>query len=214
MNTKILLCCLSLLFFALPGNAQDKGKFSYSGFSGGMMLHAGYLYGGNIAIFDDSSNMLSCQNVEGLATGVGGAGKIHLGRHLRLGAEGYVSNLKYGKYKSSATIGWGGILADCMWNVGRFNPFVGATLGGGSFKNITLTSDTPLDCEVEGPSSFRKYAFMTAVPFAGLEFMLSDKIALVFKTDWMFNISSRHTDFASGPRFYFGFSFYRLKTED
>jgi opacity protein-like surface antigen len=139
--------------------------------------------------------------------------RVHLGKHLRVGTEGYVSTLNYGGKgnDSHARIGWGGLLADCMWQLGRWAPYVGGTIGGGGMKNLTLRNPTPLDNEVESDASFRRYSFMLVAPFAGVEFALTDKIRLNLKVDWLVNLTNRQPDFPTGPRVYLGFSFYRLK---
>lgn len=175
------------------------------------MLHAGYLYGGTATITDGAGTLLHSGRIGGLATGIGGAARVHLGKHLRVGCEGYVTTLGYGDNDSYASIGWGGVLADCLWRLGRFSPFAGATFGGGSYKNLTLTTPTPVDNIAEGPASFRKYGFLTVVPFAGVEFAMTGKIHIALKADWMVNLTNRQSDFVSGPRIYIGFAFYRLK---
>ncbi len=208
----LALLTLHSSLFTPPAAAQSQGgKFAYAGFSGGMMVHTGYLYGGNITLVDDTGTGLYSRELKGAPTGIGGAARIHFGKHLRVGTEGYVSTLKYGGNESHARIGWGGLLADCIWQLGRWAPYIGGTVGGGSFKNLTLESSTPLDYEVEGNASFRKYSFMVVAPFAGVEYALTDKIRLNLKVDWMVNLTNRQRDFATGPRIYLGFSFYRLK---
>lgn len=209
---KVTFHILTVLF-VLSGvslSAQEsKGRLAYSGFSGGMMVHTGYLYGGNITLTDGLTEYP--QKLSGVPTGIGGAARVHFGRHLRVGCEGYVTTLQYGQYDSYATIGWGGVLADCIWRFGRWAPYAGASFGGGSFKNLTLTAPTPLDNRTEERSSFRKYSFVTLVPFAGVEFTMTDKIRLAVKVDWMLNLSNPQPDFVSGPRIYLGFAFYRTK---
>lgn len=187
------------------------GKFAYRGFSGGMMVHAGYIGGGNFTLRDASGAVLAEKKLHGFPTGIGGAIKIHLGDHLRVGSEGYVSTLHYGRFDSYSSVGWGGILADWLWRLGRFAPFAGAGFGGGSFKHLALTTDTPVDEIAEGPASFRKYGFLTVVPFAGVEYALTSKIHLTVKADYMINVSNRLPDFSEGPRLFIGFAFYRLK---
>lgn len=208
-----LLVVLTILTLAapnaVPAQQKNKGKFAYSGFSGGMMVHTGYLFGGDITLTDGLGNYR--QKLSGAPTGIGGAARVHLGKHLRVGGEGYVTTLKYGKHDSYATIGWGGVLADCIWRFGRWAPYVGTSFGGGSMKNLTLTSPTPLDDRMEERSSFRKFGFLTLVPFAGVEFTMTDKIRLSMKADWMCNLTNRQPDFVTGPRIYIGFAFYRTK---
>lgn len=197
------------LFWAAQAGAQDKGRFAYSGFSGGMMVHTGYLHGGDITLTDGSADYR--HKLSGWATGIGGAVRVHFGKHFRTGFEGYVTTLRYGPYDSYATIGWGGVLADCIWRFGRWAAFAGGTFGGGKFRNLTLTSLTPPDNIMEERSSFRQYGFLTLVPFAGAEFAMTDKIRVALKADRMFNLTNPQPDFVSGPRIYIGFAFYRQK---
>jgi hypothetical protein len=180
-----------------------------------MMVHTGWIGGGQITLSDGAAIWHS--HLSGAPTGIGGVARIHLGRHLRVGSEGYVSTLHYGggrggeRNQSHARIGWGGVLADWLWRHGDWAPYVGVTVGGGGYRNLTLTTPTPLDNQIEGPTSFRHYSFMMAAPFAGLEYTLTERVRLNAKADWMFNLTNRQPDFATGIRLYFGFSFYRLK---
>lgn len=182
----------------------------YSGFSGGMLFHTGYVWGGT-ADLTSGGLPVGSQRMEGMPTGLGGGARLHFGKHLRIGGEGHLSTLNYGDYASHIRIGWGGILADCIWQKRKFSPFAGVTFGGGSAKNLTLTSKTPLDFEVEPNASYRKYSFLCIVPFAGVEYAATDKVRIMLKADYMLNLTNRQPDFVSGPRIYIGFSFYRTK---
>jgi hypothetical protein len=203
-----------LLLFATPVLGQ---QIKYTGFSGGMMVHTGYIGGGQITITDGTNSWHN--NLSGVPTGIGGVARIHLGDHLRVGSEGYVSTLHYGgghganRNQSHARIGWGGVLADWLWRIGKWAPYVGATIGGGGFRNLTLTAPTPLDNTAESAASYRQYSFMVAAPFTGVEYTLTERVRLNLKADWLLNLSNRHEDYATGIRLYFGFSFYRLKSE-
>ena len=193
-----------LLLCSIFATAQEKkGKMAYSGFSGGMMLHSGYVESKNFTFANNGKTL----KLKGLAFGIGGQARVYFGEHLRVGVEGYVTDHQYAN-KSYASIGWGGVLADCAWKIGKFVPFVGGTLGGGSQKNITNFSEPKNDYVID-ETSFRKYSFMCAVPFAGFEYAFSKKLHLMFKIDYIFNISNRQDDFVTGPRFYLGFSFCR-----
>ncbi len=187
-----------------------------------MMVHTGWLGGGQITLTDGVNTFHS--RLSGPPTGIGGQVRLHFGRHLRLGSEGYVSTLRYGsghgagrhgagRNQSHARTGWGGVLADVIWSHGRWSPYIGATIGGGAYRNLTLQNPTPLDNITEVNASYRKYGFMIAAPFAGVEYALTDKVRLNAKVDWLFNLTNRREDFATGPRLYFGFSFYRLKED-
>ncbi len=115
-------------FSTLNSQLSTPRRFAYRGFSGGMMVHTGYLGGGET---------FNGQNVRGVPTGIGGVARIHLGDHLRVGSEGYVTTLRYGSGDSHARIGWGGVLADWHWQLGRWAPYAGGTVGaqGGAAKS-------------------------------------------------------------------------------
>ena len=62
--------------------AQAEENKLIKGFSGGMMVHAGYVYGG-----DNPYNL----NISSPTFGIGGCAKLHLTDHFRTGFEGYFS---------------------------------------------------------------------------------------------------------------------------
>ena len=68
-------CALS---WPLGLHAQETARV-YQGFTGGMVLHAGYLSG------IDASAPVTPQ---GLTTGIGGALRVNLGKLLRVGIDG------------------------------------------------------------------------------------------------------------------------------
>ena len=202
----ILLCTLS--FFGFSQNL-----FQYSGFSGGMMVHSGYLQSQEFNITNHSGHSLQNLQAKGVPFGIGGAAKVHLGKYLRVGGEGYVSNLNYGEYNSIFNLSYGGVLVDCIWQNKRFSPYVGVLFGGGSTQNTTLFASTPDDFIAEGNVSYRKNSFLALTPFVGVEYALNDKIRLTLKADYLVNLNSAPNDFASGVRVFIGFMFYRLKSE-
>ncbi len=218
MRIKVVIAVLTLftLHSSLFTSVASAQGLRYTGFSGGMMVHTGYIGGGTLTLTNGAGETFHSR-LSGAPTGIGGAARIHLGSHLRIGSEGYVSTLNYGggrgenKNQSHARIGWGGVLADLIWRRGSWAPYIGATVGGGGFRNLTLQSPTPLDNTTELDASFRKYSFMVAAPFVGIEYTLTDKIRLNMKADWMFNLNNRREDFVTGPRLYIGFAFYRMK---
>lgn len=202
----ILLCTLS--FFGFSQNL-----FQYSGFSGGMMVHSGYLQSKDFTIATNNGQSLQNLQAKGVPFGIGGAAKVHLGKYLRVGGEGYVSNLNYGEYNSIFSLSYGGVLVDCIWQNKRFSPYVGVLFGGGSTQNTTLFASTPDDFIAEENVSYRKNSFLALTPFVGVEYALNDKIRLTFKADYLVNLNSAPNDFASGVRIFVGFMFYRLKSE-
>ena len=100
----------------------------FQGYSGGMMLHAGYLFGKNPSAILPSGENISPQ---GMTMGIGGSLRINLWKHLRVGCEGYVSTMNSGatdmrnvlQSGSYVRVGSGGLLADaCAWR--RYGPLL------------------------------------------------------------------------------------------
>lgn len=161
------------------------------------MIHSGYLSNNN--------------GINGLPAGIGGALKFHFNNHFRIGTEGYSSNLSYNEDGSYWHIGWGGLLMDCIWQTGKFSPYIGTTIGGGGLKNVQVM-DSSTNMTLPN-ASFTKDSFVAIVPYAGIEYTLTESIRVHVKFDYLLNLNRSITDFVSGPRIYFGFAFYRLKSE-
>lgn len=111
-----LLCACSMCAQVSEGIAKNK---VYQGFSGGMMLHTGYLFGQDKNAPVAANGRTS--SPQGALFGIGGALRVHLWKYLRTGFEGFVSTmpsattdchdiLKPGSY---VRVGCGGVLADC-----------------------------------------------------------------------------------------------------
>lgn len=195
---------LAALLLAPMGVLAEGGKgvFAYRGFSGGMMVHSGWVSAGSVAVGEAQP-----QRMSGLPMGIGGALKVRFGDHLRVGTEGYTSALGYGDMGSSLSIGWGGLLVDWCWQWGSFMPYVGATVGGGVVENLTLTSEPQMDFLPEENISYRKYGAALLVPFVGVEYGITERMSLTLKGDYMFSLSPNLSDFPSGVRCYVGFMF-------
>ncbi|MDE6870744.1 MAG: hypothetical protein K2J62_01325 [Bacteroidales bacterium] len=204
-----LLCCCTLWTGARENGQQEKrGAFAYKGFIGGMMIHSGYVYSKNTTYMVAQTQEEYVVRAQGAPAGIGGAIKLMFGDHLRIGGEGYVSNLTYGPYRSHANMGWGGLLADAVWKPGRWSFFAGGLVGGGSAKNITLLAHAGDDFVTEDRSvSYRKYGFMAVAPYVGVEYAISRRINLVLKIDYVMNVSNPQDDFVTGPRVFLGFMF-------
>lgn len=80
-----LLFLLIISPFSL--RAQSTHNEIYRGFSGGMMLHSGALF--NTSSSAHASDRPFCP--QGATFGIGGAARVHLLEHLRIGGEGFVS---------------------------------------------------------------------------------------------------------------------------
>lgn len=187
-------------------NGTDTGKkrMSYMGFLGGMMIHTGYVWSNQFQVTSPAGT--NTMSMSGAPVGVGGSIRFMFGKHLRVGGEGYVSNLTYGEHRSHAKTGWGGLLADCAWDFKGWRFFIGGTVGGGSQTNTTLLAPIDDDYKTENVS-YRKYGFAALAPFLGVEVPVTSKINFVAKLDWLFNVSNPQDDFVTGPRIYLGILF-------
>ncbi len=200
-KTLILLTCLFLsVSAALACNPEKEGQAHKNkvcqGYSGGMMLHAGYLADGSSSPFARS----------GFTTGIGGAVKIHLWKHLRVGSEGYVSSMKLDNdgYIES---GWGGVLAEWWGHHKRFHPYAGLTLGGGSRKSLHLFEGDSTDWEKEENAVYNITPFFAVAPYIGCEFSLTGRLKLALKLDYLVALHKKEVLNPHGPRLYFGFIF-------
>lgn len=189
---------------------NPEGALAYKGFSGGMMAHTGWVDAGALSLTDAAGNPLPAHRIQGMPYGLGGSLRFHFGNHLRIGGEGYGTYLSYGEYGSRIGVGWGGVSADWQWHAGRFHPYAGFTFGGGTVRNLTLAEPAVPDHITERDASYRKYGFMAAAPFVGVEWELSSRMRLVVKADWLMNAGRYRPDFPCGLRVYAGFVFCHL----
>ena len=100
-----ILVCLSLVIVV---SAQEKKLIH--GFDGGMMVHTGYLSGHLDAIGYD---------VKGMPVGIGGVARLHVGKHFRVGGEGYISNLSQLGNGGRCLHGTGPMATLCRPYIGR-----------------------------------------------------------------------------------------------
>ena len=193
------------ILLVLQTSAQDASskKFHFQGYSGGMMLHTGYLSGGEVKI-----NPQEPIQLQGVPFGLGGLLRFHLGKHLRIGGEGYNSTLHYEKNNSYTALSWGGLLIDSPWKINKFTLFFGGTMGGGSVKNITAVNN---HSSIEKEAIYRKYSVMLIDPFIGMEYALTHRMHLITKIDCIVDINGKQSDFTIGPRIYLGIVFFHGK---
>ncbi|MEG2336717.1 MAG: hypothetical protein RSC04_03130 [Bacteroidales bacterium] len=202
------ILCLSLGLL-LPTQGQAKSKnFAYKGFTGGMFLHTGYVQSKPFPIIVKEGITLQ-QQIKGVPIGIGGKLALLFGNHWRFGMEGYASSVRYGSTRSAFKIGWGGLLVEYIYPIQRYVPFVTLTLGGGGAKNMILLEKTKDDFT---PLSvvYREYGFMAITPSLGCEFLMSKKMKIVLKADYLFS-PTQEPDFASGFRIYLGFLFNNMR---
>ena len=175
-----------------------QGAGVVKGFDGGMMLHTGFVKGEFPQL---------AHTVSGMPFGIGGVIRVHLGEHWRVGSEGYVSTLQQANNGSYVKYGWGGLLGDFYWQLGRFMPYVGLTIGGGVNTNLLMKGDPVPDWEPVDNAYFSKRAFLAIDPFIGCDYIVSDAFHLTLKADWL-NCMNKEYRMPSGPRLYMGFIFY------
>jgi hypothetical protein len=137
----------------LSAQTSELNMFGFCGYTGGMMVHSGYLCSNVFSIYNKNGILLGEQQIKNAPFGIGGIIRFHFGtekNQLRIGVEGYTSTVKYYPVNSYEKMGWGGILLDYKHNGKNcVNPFVGATLGGGGLKNHTYLEVTGNDYIIE-----------------------------------------------------------------
>lgn len=186
---------------AISGTGQDKevcGNRIIRGFSGGMMVHTGYVQG-----CDNPYGY----NPSGVPFGIGGVAKIHLGKHLRTGFEVYFSNLHVMGNGSFNKMFWTGVLCDWHWRAGRLYPYVGFTAGGGMQTSLYMFDGDKSDWEPEPAAVFHKEPFFAIDPFIGVEYAVGKTLRLTLKIDWLTAVNRNGLGKPAGPRLYFGFIF-------
>ena len=209
---KIVSFCLVILFFIeINGQELAPKKMRFEGYSGGMMLQTGYLFGGTTKVLNSPTGAIQNIDMCGFSFGLGGAIRFYFGKHLRIGGEGYTSKLFYGKNGTHTSLGWGGILADCKWDFDKLTLFAGGTFGGGKARNFVFENQSSSNAILNKNTAFREYSIMIISPFIGVEYAVTSKLHLIAKVDWIVNITKKQPDFVMGPRLYFGVMFCHLK---
>ena len=193
-----ILAVTFLMTASLWTSAQEVKEKVFNGYGGGMLLHTGYLQGTIDELGFDA---------KGPTFGIGGVLRIGLGKHFRLGTEGYMSTAGRLGNGSYIKYGWGGLLGDCHWKCGRFYPYIGLTVGGGGRTTFIMTEGGSHDWDPEPNAVLNKCTFLALSPFIGCEYAVGKAIRLNLKMDWMNAIKGGHLLSPSGPRLYLGFTF-------
>ena len=210
---KITLFLLFALipFFVFPQDSIVSKSWGYKGYSGGMFIHTGYVQSEPFLV-SVSCNEAIEQQIKGAVFGLGGKMSIYLNRYFRVGGEGYFSSCKYGTYKNSCRIGWGGVTFDLLYPVKKWAPFLGVTLGYGNATNLIFTEKPQLEHSMTPIQVvYFTHSFSIFNPAIGVEFFASSRISLLFKMDYMINISKTELPYPQGVRFYLGIHFYQKK---
>ena len=190
-----ILILIFTIFLTFSAIGQEKKVLR--GFDGGMMLHTGYL-SGKIPGIGFSA--------KGAPLGIGGVARLCLGSHFRVGGEGYVSTLHQLRNGSYVKYGWGGLLADYSHRIGRFVPYAGLTIGGGSASGLIINEFSGEEWGELQDASYGKQAFFALDHFLGCEYVLTERIHLTAKLDWLL-MPGKAWGLPDGPRIYFGFIF-------
>ena len=245
MRKQLLILVLALLPLGLMAQEQEasdtpakktrSASSVFTGFSGGMMLHGGYLFADNPTKVFSNTGLGSYEYVKGLPKsgfcyGLGGALRVHLIDHIHLGAEGFVSTMPLMSTGSNVRTGWGGALCDFYTDWGKVRPMIGLTVGGGTMKRLFVPVDslgyvpvgTTAGDTTNYNASYTKTPFFFIDPYVGLEINLGCHMALLIRIDYMLpfgttksklteNVKWSNFMTPSGPRLYVGVMFGRLK---
>lgn len=191
--------CTLLLAFCLCLPLFSQEKKIYRGFDGGMMIHSGFLRGTIDPIGYQAS---------GAPFGIGGVARVHLGGHFRIGGEGYLSTMSLKDNGSYLKLGWGGLAMDGYLTAGRWMPYLGITLGGGSATTLLMNENPVADWSPVNNTIYHRQGFMALDLYAGCDFIVSKAMHLTLKVDCLHSLMGGHQTLPFGPRVYFGFLFY------
>lgn len=202
----ILLCCTSLLF------AQTDSVAIFQGCSGGMMGHVGYLFGQPAAAVLSSGESIAMQ---GMTYGLGGSMRVNLMKHLRVGCEGFSSNVKSGvtdqrdflQKGSYIRTGWGGLIADACWRLEKVWPYIGGSVGGGAMRTLAVVEGSQDDWQTESTVILHKQGFGYVNPYVGMDYCITRRIHATFRLDWMLAFADKQLVLPTGPRLYVGIMF-------
>ena len=215
-----------------PTKARKSASDIFTGFSGGMMIHAGYLFSDDpTKIFSNtglgSEEYRKALPKDGACFGLGGTLRIHLINHIHLGAEGSVSTMPL-RGAGNVRSGWGGAICDFYTDWGKVRPIIGMGVGGGVMKRLFVPDEAQTvfsnDSALVYNASYVKTPFFYMDPYVGLEIGLKSHMALIIRIDYMLpfgTASSKLTENVnwsnfmtpSGPRLYIGIMFGKLKRD-
>jgi hypothetical protein len=245
-KTIFLILVSALLLPGLTARAQEdadtpqevKAKKSrsasgfFTGFSGGMMLHGGYLFAKDPRYVFSNTGLGSPDYVknlpnDGFCMGLGGTLRAHLINHIHLGAEGFVSTMPLMRTGSNVRTGWGGAMCDFYTDWGKVRPLIGMTVGGGVMKRLFVPDAptvTSADSETNYNASYTKTPFFLLDPYIGMEIGLTNHMALIIRIDYMLPFGTSKSKLTpnvdwgnfmtpSGPRLYVRLMFGKMKKD-
>ena len=206
------LLIVILFVFSCSAVAKNDSVAVFQGCSGGMMLHAGYLFGQNASAVLPSGDSMS---PEGLTYGLGGSMRVNLLKYLRIGCEGFSSTMKSAVTNKNELLqsgsyirtGWGGLIADAGWRGEKVWPYIGASVGGGAMRSLYIVDGDESDWQPEVQSVFHKQSFGYVNPYVGMDYCLTRRIHATFRVDWMLAFAKQQLILPTGPRLYIGIMF-------
>ena len=196
---RILL--ITFIFLSLNVFSQKETKI-FNGYDGGMMIHVGYV-SKDIKPVDFKA--------DGVTKGIGGAIRFHFGKHYRIGTEGYVSTLSLKKDLTKGSYVktfWAGLTNDFYWQLGKFMPYAGLSVGGGTLTDCFIFEGNNHDWNSESNVIINKSAFVAIDPYVGCDYSLTDALHLTFKIDYLNGFNKSELYLPTGPRFYIGAIFF------
>lgn len=209
----ILLLCASFTWANNDTTTISTNKPRvFQGCSGGMMVHAGYLFGQPAGAILPTGEQISMQ---GMTYGLGGSMRVNLWKYLRVGCEGFSSNLKTGVSDQHAFLqkgsyirtGWGGVIADACWRMEKVWPFIGGSIGGGAMRTLSIVDGSQDDWQAEGIAILHKQGFGYVNPYVGMDYCITKRIHATFRLDWMLAFAKKQLVLPTGPRLYVGIMF-------
>ena len=99
------------------------------------------------------------------------------------------------------------MLADYTWTWGRFAPYLGVTVGGSTTTDFLMMKGSGKDWLPEPEAYYHKTPFVAIDPFVGCDYIVSKKLHLTLKIDYLNGISHKELHLPTGPRAYVGFMF-------
>ncbi|MBR1877615.1 MAG: hypothetical protein IJ814_01280 [Paludibacteraceae bacterium] len=244
MRKQLLLIALLFLPLCLVAQEQDdsnsagkEAKRSSSriltGLSGGMMLHAGYMFSDSPdKIFSNTGlgnpDYVKALPKDGACFGLGGTLRLHLIDHIHLGAEGHVSTMPLMKTGSNVRNAWGGALCDYYFNLGNVRPILGMTVGGGAMRRLYVPDKEAVAVPAGTTdstyynASYTRTPFFLMDPYVGMEIGLGSHMAIIVRIDYLLAFGTSKSSLSEnvqwsnfmtpgGPRLYVGILFGKLK---
>ena len=211
---------------------KKKASEIVTGFTGGVLLHVGYLFSDDPRKVFSNSGLGSAGYIpaNGFCYGLGGMLRLHMLNHIHLGAEGAISISPMMATGSNVRTGWGGVACDAYTDWGTVRPMLGLMIGGGSMSRLYVPSTPQKNFEtseeqINYNASFTKTPFFMIDPYIGIEIGLRPELALMIRIDYLLPFgkskSSLVTNTAdvnwsnfltpSGPRLHIGLTFGNFK---